>query len=102
MEILRDKRGAGDVTLPLGHRSAIDGLIATHSVVMDATARTLWVSEGAHATGRFVRFDLRQLLDPSYEPGAPEPLMTIGEDAIVHDGRLEAWRQAGSPHEGAE
>jgi len=102
VEILRDKRGAGDVTLPLGHRSAIDGLIATHSVVMDATARTLWVSEGAHATGRFVRFDLRQLLDPSYEPGAPEPLMTIGEDAIVHDGRLEAWRQAGSPHEGAE
>jgi isopenicillin-N N-acyltransferase like protein len=73
VEILRDKRGRGGKTRAAGDRDAIDAGLATHSVVMDTTARVLWVSEGPHAAGRFVRFDLRQLLEPSYEPrGAAE------------------------------
>ena len=36
--VLRDRRGVGGVELPLGSRRALDALIATHSVVMDATA----------------------------------------------------------------
>ncbi|MCC6556668.1 MAG: hypothetical protein IT372_27220 [Polyangiaceae bacterium] len=67
--VLRDRAGEGGAPLPLGDRRAIDALIATHGVVMDATARGLWVSEGPHLAGRFVRFDLARLLDPAYEPG---------------------------------
>jgi hypothetical protein len=66
--ILRDRRGAGGGPLPLGDRRALDALIATHSVVADATARVLWVAEAPHTLGRYVRFDLRELLDPAY-PG---------------------------------
>lgn len=102
VSILRDKRGAGGVELALGHRSAIDALIATHSLVMDTTARQLWLSEGPHATGRFVRFDLRELLDPAYEPDGPPAVETLPEDDIVSDGRYERWVEAGSPHAGAE
>lgn len=98
--VLRDKRGAGDTELALGDRRALDALIATHAVVADATDRVLWVSEGPHLAGRFVRFDLRKLLDPNASPGDDGALVTIGADPILDDGRLEAWTQAGSPHGG--
>jgi isopenicillin-N N-acyltransferase like protein len=68
--ILRDKRGTGDVALPAGDRRAIDALIATHGVVMDTTARVIWVSEGPHLEGRFVRFDVGRLLSAGYDPRA--------------------------------
>jgi hypothetical protein len=60
------------------------------------------VSEGPHLLGRFVRFDLRRLLDRAYDPGAPTPLETLEADAALGDGRYEAWRSSGSPHAGAE
>jgi len=66
--ILRDKRGAGDAPLPPGDRRAIDADIATHGVVMDTTARVIWVSEGPHLKGRFIRFDVGRLLSPGYDP----------------------------------
>src|SRR5690606_19049325 len=102
VRILRDKRGAGEIELPLGHRSAIDALIATHSIVMDTTSRTLWVSQGPDATGRYVRFDLRELLDPAYVPSGPARVETLPQDDIMSDGRYEAWVEQGSPHTGAE
>jgi hypothetical protein len=100
--ILRDKHGTGDVELPLGHRSAIDALIATHSVIMDATARVLWVSEGPHAAGRYLRFDLRELLDPAYVPHGPATVEAVPADDILADGRYDAWVKAGAAHQGAE
>lgn len=102
VEILRDRRALGGAALPLGNRSSVDALIATHSVVMDLTGRALWVSEGPHTLGRYLRFDLSKLLDPSYVPAGSEPLETVAEDPILRDGRYEAWRASGSPREGAE
>jgi hypothetical protein len=96
--ILRDHRGQGGAALPLGDRRSLDALIATHSVVMDVTARALWVSEGPHLTGRYLRFDLGQLLDPGYTPPADDPLVTLAPDEILPSGAYEAWRKAGSPH----
>jgi isopenicillin-N N-acyltransferase-like protein len=102
VSLLRDKRGKGNVDLPLGHRSAIDALIATHSVVMDLTGRELWVSEGPHAAGRYLRFDLARLLDPGFRPSLPEPLVAISADELLADGRYQRWLDAGSPRQGAE
>lgn len=73
VRLLRDRRGAGGVELPLGDRRAIDALIATHGVVMDTERRVLWVSEAPHLLGRFVPFELGRLLRPDYDPAAPEP-----------------------------
>lgn len=100
VEILRDKLGPGGEPLALGDRRAIDALIATHSVVMDLSERSLWVGEGPHVAGRFVRFELDRLLDPGFEPSpsAPEPVVSIAADPILEDGRLEAWTAAGAPH----
>lgn len=100
VSILRDRRGAGDVELPLGDRRTLDALIATHGVVADATERALWVSESPHLLGRFVRFDLRELLDPDAEPGDDVAPVTIAADPLLDDGRYDAWVRAGSPHGG--
>jgi isopenicillin-N N-acyltransferase-like protein len=66
--MLRDRRGRGNSDLPIGDRRAIDAQIATHGVVMDATARMLWVSEAPHLLGRFVRFDLKRELAADVDP----------------------------------
>jgi hypothetical protein len=59
------------------------------------------VTEGPHLAGRFVRFDLRRLLDPGHDPlQDSDPIATILEDPILHGGEYEAWRRAGSPHPG--
>lgn len=98
--ILRDKKAVGGGDVPLGNRGTIDALIATHAVVMDGTARVIWVSEGPHLMGRFVRFDLGKLLDPSYEPSADEAIDALPEDPLLGDGSYDAWVKAGEKHEG--
>lgn len=98
--VLRDRKGAGEAELSLGNRRAIDALIATHSVIMDATDRALWVSEGPHLAGRYLRFDLARLLDPSYAPGVNEPIIAIPADELFTSGAYDAWVRAGSPHHG--
>lgn len=102
VRVLRDKLGAGGERLPLGDRRTIDALIATHGVVMDATARALWVSEGPHLTGRFIRFDLTRLLAPEYTPGADTTAESVPPDPIAGSGEYDAWVAAGSPHHGAD
>lgn len=68
VRLLRDRKGVNGTPLELGDRQAIDALIATHGVVMDATERMLWVSESPHLLGRFVGFDLRRLLAADVDP----------------------------------
>jgi len=100
MSVLRDKNGVGNVTLPIGHRRSIDALIATHAVIMDTTARVLWVSEGPHLLGRFVRFDLARLLEAGYAPSNDEPLVTLPEDPLYRSPAYGDWEKAGAPHPG--
>src|SRR5262249_20964085 len=98
--VLRDRRGVGGAALPLGNRSTLDALIATHSAVMDATARVIWVSEGPHLAGRYLRFDVGKLLDPAFTPVATDPVDAIPADPILTDGSYDAWVRSGSPHRG--
>jgi hypothetical protein len=91
--LLRDRRGVNDAPLPLGDRRAIDALIATHGVVMDATDRTLWVSESPHLLGRFVAFELPRLLAADFDPLKDgSPLRAIPEDALLTSGEYERRR----------
>ncbi len=80
--LLRDRRGRHGHALPLGDRNAIDALIATHGVVMNTKKRQLWVSEGPHLLGRFLLFDLTQLMDhPEHAAESPE---FIPSDPALH------------------
>jgi hypothetical protein len=85
--MLRDKRGPGDVALPVGDRRAIDARIATHGVVMDATARVMWVSEGPHLAGRFIKFDIGRLLAAGFDPRSErEVVATRADEGDQHAG----------------
>jgi hypothetical protein len=79
LAMLRDHQCAGAPHCELGDRRAIDALIATHGVVADTTDRMLWVSAGPHLLGRFVRFDLRELLADGEPPDDPEPATMPGD-----------------------
>ena len=100
VSVLRDRKDLGGADLPLGNRRTLDALIATHSVVMDATARALWVSEGPHLVGRYLRFDLGKLLDPGYTPGRGEEVVAVPADPILQSGKYDAWVGAGASHKG--
>jgi isopenicillin-N N-acyltransferase-like protein len=98
LDILRDKRGPGGAALGLGNRNALDAIIATHSVLVDASDLVLWVGVGPHASGKFVAFDLVRELGagtrakPATEPtGAPADLPA---DPIVDTQEFADYRLA--------
>jgi isopenicillin-N N-acyltransferase-like protein len=90
LEILRDKKGAGGVELGLGNRNALDAIIATHSVVVDATAQIIWVSAGPHLTGRYVGFDLHRELAGQDRPQPPD----LPEDPVAQSDEYRAYQLA--------
>lgn len=108
LELLRDHGCASSdskeeapPSCPLGDRRAIDAFIATHGVIADLTTRTLWVSEGPHLSGRFVKVNPSTLVrrTDGLPPDVPsEDLETLPADDALHDGRyLEGRARAGGP-----
>ncbi len=89
LAMLREHGCAGGVACDLGDRRAIDGLIATHGIVADATARVLWVGAGPHLSGAFVKVDLTSIFAPDHDPERDPPPETLAEDPILHDGRYD-------------
>jgi isopenicillin-N N-acyltransferase-like protein len=102
VEILRDKKGVGGKELLFGDRTSLDAAIATHAVVMDSTDKVIWVSEGPHLLGRFLKFDLVRLLGSEYEPTQDEPLVALPADPAYVDGTYQQWLEAGAKHHGVE
>jgi isopenicillin-N N-acyltransferase like protein len=84
--ILRDRAGVGDAPLPLGNRNALDAVVSTHSVVADLTTRTLWVSEGPHTLGRYLRIDLPARLREGERAARGEAGDDIPADPALDDG----------------
>jgi hypothetical protein len=94
LSVLRDRRGPGDAHEPIANRGTIDAWIATHSVIADATARVLWVSDGPHTLGRYQRFDLRTMLSDEYRPGNDVDPSVLPEDPALDDGLYARWTRA--------
>lgn len=84
---LRDRRLPGGAFPGNGHRSTLNSLIATHSVVMDLTAGVFWASLPPHQLGRFVAFDLNA-------PGSVLPNQTLPVDPMLTNGEWDRFRTA--------
>ncbi|HLK39249.1 MAG TPA: C45 family peptidase [Polyangiaceae bacterium] len=82
LAILRD-HGCAAGPCALGDRRAIDALIATHGIIADATAKTLWVSAGPRLSGPFVRLDLHDLLSAKHDPDSDRAPETMPADPTV-------------------
>lgn len=83
--ILRDRKLSGDRSVALGHRGTIDALICAHAVVMDLTARKLWVSSAPHTLGAFVAYSLDDVF-----AGRLTDRGSIPADPMLADG---SWRR---------
>jgi isopenicillin-N N-acyltransferase-like protein len=85
LAILRDRGGVDSAALPAGHESAINADVASHGVVIDATARTITVSMAPNLSGGFVRFALDDVLAGNLDgervagPDAPEVTYRVHE-----------------------
>jgi isopenicillin-N N-acyltransferase like protein len=90
LEILRDKRGAGGEALAIGNRNTLDAIIATHSVVVDATQMILWVGEGPHLLGKFRAFDLKKELLGEQRPAPAD----LPEDPVAQTAEFRAYELA--------
>ncbi|MCD4814745.1 C45 family peptidase [bacterium] len=85
VDILRDRLALDDGPLGLGNRSAINPLIASHSMVFDLKNRIAWVSATPHQLGRFVPF----ALDAFYEKPA---VATIVADDLLVSGKYAIYQ----------
>ena len=96
--MLRDHACAGGEVCALGDRRSLDAFIATHGVVFDLTARTAWVSEGPHLSGRFVKIDLGAIVSTTEGTVPRVELETVAGDEVLKDGRYAEGRErAGGP-----
>ena len=85
--ILRDRKVDGVNEAGLGNEAAINGFVATHSVIADVTAGILWVSAGPHQLGAYVPFSLD---DFEMAGGAAG----VEADELLRDGRFEAYLES--------
>ncbi|MCA9655073.1 MAG: tetratricopeptide repeat protein [Myxococcales bacterium] len=90
--VLRDRRGKGDEELGLGNHNALENLTTTHSVVVDATAMVMWVSEGPSTLGRYQAIDLARSLGRDDGPAAP--LDDLPADPLLYSEEFRDYQEA--------
>ncbi len=81
-EILRDRRGLNDLDIGSGNRTAINAIIATHSVITDVTRGIMWVSSYPHQLGPYMPFSLDNFKELP-------PVNTIPADPFLENGYKE-------------
>lgn len=75
--ILRDRALPGGVDGGLGNPAALNSLVATHSVITDATAGVIWVSAAPHQLGAYLPFSLEDFDEPKGVAAIPaDPLLS--------------------------
>jgi hypothetical protein len=87
VEMLRDRKLPSDKFVGNGHRSALNALIATHSVVMDLTDGIFWAASPPNQLGKFVAFDVND-----FDRELPD--RAISADPMLETGEFDRARQA--------
>lgn len=84
LKILRDKKVEGGINVGMGNRNAIDGGIATHSVIMNLTQGKLWVGIGPQTFGRYLVVDVFKSLKAGPE-GAQRMQRVKSENLMLNE-----------------
>lgn len=92
LAVLRDRRGHDGAELGLGNRYALENLVTTQSVIIDATSMVLWVAEGPSTLGRYRAFDLRTLL--GRQGRSPAPLDDLPADRLLYSEEYNDYQEA--------
>jgi len=86
-EMLRDRRLPGSKFAGNDHRSTLNALIATHSVIMDLSDGIFWAASPPNQLGRFVAFDVND-----FDRELPD--RSLPADAMLASGEYEHARQS--------
>ena len=89
VSVLRNRAGPHGQDVGLGNRGAIDGLIATHSVVIDASNRTLWVAAAPHTLGAYLPVSLDAILERGTLDPADVVARAIPADPLLASGGFD-------------
>lgn len=89
--MLRDKRGASGAELGPGNRNAIDGLISSHSVVLDLTRRRAWVAAAPNTLGAYVPVDLETVLADAGGTAAASPVAPVPAASFLVSGGFDRY-----------
>jgi hypothetical protein len=65
VDILRDRKGSGDITLGSGNEIAVNQLIAHHSVIFKPAELKIWISAGPNTLGEYLCYDLNSVFNNS-------------------------------------
>ncbi|HOY30254.1 MAG TPA: C45 family autoproteolytic acyltransferase/hydrolase [Bacteroidales bacterium] len=88
VEILRDRKGLGDVSIGNGNEKTVNQLLAHHSVVFNPVELKMWISAGEFGLGEFICYDLHEVFSRAEDFQDGDTI--IKEDlAIVHDNFLD-------------
>ena len=91
LSVLRDKGvDSQGQPLPLGHRRAIDALIAMHSVIYNPVEGLLYVGQGPAVSGPFLAYDLKA----SFASRTPVRAGELPADPLVSQATYSAVKQA--------
>jgi hypothetical protein len=82
--MLRDRRLPGGQIAGNGHRSSLNPLIATHSVLMDLTAGIFWAAKPPHQLGQYVAFEINH-------PEKLLPEQTVAADPMLGNGEYQRY-----------
>jgi tetratricopeptide (TPR) repeat protein len=85
--LLRDRALPGGRFAGNGHRSSLNPLIATHSVIMDLTDGVFWAATPPHQLGKFVAFDLNHVEQRL-------AARAIAEDRVISSGEYQRYQAA--------
>ena len=81
--ILRDTLSADDTPLGMGNEMALNQMIAHHSVIFKPAELKMWVSTSPWQMGKYVCYDLKQIIQDQSKTFAPTDSLTIAADSFV-------------------
>lgn len=85
--VLRDQSGKGGANIGLGNESALNQLIAHHSVIFSPEKRVVWVSSNPFQLGTYVAYDLNKVFanpkDYTHKVTF-EPQLLIAPDSMLY------------------
>jgi len=65
VDVLRDRKGLGGISIGYGNEKAINQLLAHHSVIFCPADLKLWVSAGSYGLGEFICYELDKVFNNS-------------------------------------
>lgn len=88
--VLRNRMGPGGEDAGMGNESALNQMVAHHSVIFEPETLKAWVSAGPYCLGRYICYDLNLAFGKGTHPHPQNTPLTCDSDEIPPSPDLDA------------